>query len=136
MNERERLWEGLLQDKPRQGPWYIVGDFNLILLANEKKGGRQLRLAEGLELSRFMYNGEVFDAGFTGSTFTWCNNRFGRARIGKRLDRMLINLACLDFSLSVSVSHLVRALSDHAPLLISFTLRINITSRSFRFLNI
>nr|XP_027090500.1 uncharacterized protein LOC113711541 [Coffea arabica] len=134
--ERERLWEGLLQDKPRQGPWYVVGDFNLTLSADEKRGGRRFQPTKGLELSRFMYDGEVFDAGFTGPTFTWCNNRLERARIWKRLDRVLVNMACLEFSLSVSVSHLVRAPSDHAPLLISFTPRANIRCRSFRFLNI
>ncbi|XP_027158250.1 uncharacterized protein LOC113759869 [Coffea eugenioides] len=48
MAERQQLWEGLLQDKPGQGPWYVVGDFNLVLSSSEKKGGRQFRPAEGL----------------------------------------------------------------------------------------
>ena len=46
-----------MRDRPAQGPWYVVGDFNLILSANEKKGGRLFRPAEGVELSRFMSNG-------------------------------------------------------------------------------
>ena len=37
MAVRQQLWEGLLQDKPGQGPWYVVGDFNLVLSSNEKK---------------------------------------------------------------------------------------------------
>ena len=56
-DERQRLWEGLLQDKPGKGPWCVVGDFNLILSGNEKKRGRQFWLAEGLELSQFMNEG-------------------------------------------------------------------------------
>nr|XP_027081130.1 uncharacterized protein LOC113703846 [Coffea arabica] len=67
--ERQRLWEGLLQDKLRQGPWYVVGDFNLVVS-------------------------------------------------------------------SVSVSHLVRAPSDHAPLHISFASRVVCRSPMFRFLNV
>ena len=48
----------------------MVGDFNLILSVNEKRGGRHFRPVEGLEMSQFRYNGEVFDIGFTGPTFT------------------------------------------------------------------
>ena len=39
--ERQQLWEGLLQDKFRQGPWYVMGDFNLVVSSGEKKEGRQ-----------------------------------------------------------------------------------------------
>ncbi|XP_027151979.1 uncharacterized protein LOC113752035 [Coffea eugenioides] len=136
MSDRQRLWEGLLRDRPGQGPWYVVGDFNLILSASEKKGGRHFRPGEGVELSRFMSDGGLFDAGFSGHSFTWCNNRFGRACIWKRLDRLLINEECLNFSLSISVSHLVRAPSDHAPLLLSFIPKPTPRCRSFRFLNV
>ncbi|XP_071928129.1 uncharacterized protein [Coffea arabica] len=74
--------------------------------------------------------------GFSGSSFTWCNNRLGRARIWKQLDRVLLNMECLNFSFSVSVSHLVRAPSDHAPVLLSFVSKVDCRSRSFRFLNV
>ncbi|XP_071923161.1 uncharacterized protein [Coffea arabica] len=84
---RRRLWPVLLRHKPCHEPWYIVGDFNLILSPNEKKGGRPFQPSQGLELSEFMGEAGVLDAGFSRSSFTWCNNRHGRARIWKRLDR-------------------------------------------------
>ena len=111
-------------------------DFNLILSPNEKKRGRPCQPSQGLELSQFMGEAGVLDAGFSGSSFTWCNNRHGRARIWKRLDRLLLNNACLNDSTSMVVSHLVREPSDHGPLLLSFSTRLDNKSRTFRFLNV
>lgn len=53
----------------------------------------------------------------------------------KRLDRVLINVEFWDFSTSISVSHLVQDPSDHAPLLISLSSRIDNKPRPFWFLN-
>ncbi|XP_027151796.1 uncharacterized protein LOC113751848 [Coffea eugenioides] len=83
-----------------------------------------------------LWEGLLRDRPAQGSCFTWCNNRLGRARIWKRLDRLLINEECLNFSLSISVSHLVRAPSDHALLLLSFAPKLAYRCRSFRFLNV
>ena len=60
-------------------------------------------MVEGIELLAFMEEAKVFDAGFSRSSFTWCNNRKGRARIWKRLDRLLINGECSDLAFVISV---------------------------------
>ncbi|XP_071912247.1 uncharacterized protein [Coffea arabica] len=78
----------------------------------------------------------IFDVGFSGASFTWSNNRRNRARISKRLDRFLVNGACLDLFDAISVLHLTRHPSDHAPLKISFATRSDNKPRPFRFLNI
>ena len=52
--KRRWLWHALLRDKPCQESWYIVGDFNFILSANEKRGGRLFQPSQGLELSHFV----------------------------------------------------------------------------------
>ena len=57
-------------DKPRDDPWLVVGDFNTIVSAEEKRGGLPFRVDEGVELSSFMSRAGVFDAGFSGSRFT------------------------------------------------------------------
>ncbi|XP_027157364.1 uncharacterized protein LOC113758839 [Coffea eugenioides] len=78
----------------------------------------------------------VLDVGFSGASFTWSNNRRGRARVSKRLDRFLINGSCLDLSDVISVLHLPRHPSDHAPLKITFSDRSDNSPRPFRFLNV
>ena len=112
------------------------GDFNVILAPAEKQGGRSFVPTEGLDLMSFMKKAEVFDAGFSGPSFTWCNNRRGRARVWKQLDWLLANGECADFSASISMVHLARHTSDHAPLKITFATRQDDKMRSFHFLNV
>ena len=84
----------------------------------------------------FMETAGVFDAGFSRANFTWCNNRRGRAKIWKWLDRVLINGECAEVSSIVSVEHLARHPSDHTPIRISFATRLDNKPRPFRFLNV
>ena len=100
-----------------------------------KERGRPFRVVEASDFVEFMGSAGLFDGGFSGPNFTWCNNRHGRARIWKRLDRLLLNAACLDIYLSVTVSHLARHPSDHAPLLMAVSIRLDGKPRCFRFIN-
>ncbi|XP_071933257.1 uncharacterized protein [Coffea arabica] len=93
-------------------------------------------MVEGVEFLVWMEETGAFDMGFSGSSFTWSNNRRGRARIWKRLDRLLINAECLDIASAISVVHMARHPSDHSPLRISFALRLDNKPRPFRSLNV
>ncbi|XP_071905984.1 uncharacterized protein [Coffea arabica] len=102
----------------------------------EKRGGLPFRLSDGLEFGRFMLEAGVSDAGFSGSKYTWCNNRQGRARVWKRLDRVLLNLEALQMGSNISVQHLARDPSDHSPLLMSAVTRLDNKPKPFHFLNV
>lgn len=39
VKEREGLWEALLLDKTASMPWFVVGDFNVIVHGGEKRAG-------------------------------------------------------------------------------------------------
>nr|XP_027098901.1 uncharacterized protein LOC113718182 [Coffea arabica] len=136
LDKRRELWQNLLVDKPRSLPWCIGRDFNVIMAPHEKRGGRSVGVQEGVELMSFMEAAGVFDVGFSGANFMWCNNRRGRAKILKRLDRVLINGECAKVFSIVSVEHLARNPSDHAPLQISFATRLDNKLRPFRFLDV
>ena len=135
VEERKVLWDGLLQCQPHHKPWVVVGDFNVVIEPWKKRGGRPFRVDESRDFVEFMGSAGLFDGGFAGPTFTWCNNRRGRARIWKRLDRLLMNATCLDMHLSITVSHLARQPSDHAPFLMAVTTRLDGKPRCFRFIN-
>nr|XP_027064499.1 uncharacterized protein LOC113690699 [Coffea arabica] len=136
MLDREMLWAELLLDKPTETPWFLAGDLNVIAQEEEKRGGVPFQLNEGVEIARFMVEAGVMDAGFSGSKYTWCNNRQGRARIWKRLDRVLLNLEALQMGSSFLVQHLARDPSDHSPLLMTASFRFDHKPKPFRFLNV
>ncbi|XP_027158394.1 uncharacterized protein LOC113760014 [Coffea eugenioides] len=62
---RRELWSGLLLDRPSQGPWLVGGDFNVVVEAGEKKGGRAFRLSEAIDFLEFMSSAKLFDAGLS-----------------------------------------------------------------------
>ncbi|XP_071917049.1 uncharacterized protein [Coffea arabica] len=134
--EQESIWTELLLDKPSSMPWFLVGDFNVIVNGEEKRGGLPFRPTEGLEFLNFMSLVEVCDAGFSGSRFTWCNNRQGSAQVWKRLDRLLLNSIATRMANSVLIQHLGRDPSDHSPLLLSTSTRLDNKPKPFCFLKV
>ncbi|KAJ8635543.1 hypothetical protein MRB53_009810 [Persea americana] len=66
-----------------------------------------------------MVSSGLLDSGFSGSSFTWSNNRQGKSYVATKLDHSLTNQA---LSLSFPdglLQHLVRQNIDHSPILLS-----------------
>jgi len=62
-------------------PSTFAGDFNCILRAEEKRGGKMFEFnSEVHEFGGFIYDSGLIDLGFVGASFIWCNNQNGRAR--------------------------------------------------------
>ena len=58
-------------------PWVVFGDFNEILHVDEKLGWKE-RDSNQMEAFRESLNVcGLFDLGFIGQRYTWCNGRFG-----------------------------------------------------------
>lgn len=54
-------------------PWLVSGDFNCIIGPAEKKGGTPHRMSQSMSFIECIMYCELVDAGYTGSSFTWCN---------------------------------------------------------------
>ena len=67
--ERALLCAALLEDNPMACPWFLVGDFNVIVSEEEKICGLPFRPEEGLDFILFMAMAGVQDADFSGSRF-------------------------------------------------------------------
>ncbi|XP_070036954.1 uncharacterized protein [Nicotiana tomentosiformis] len=70
---REELWNKLrnLCDNFKLS-WFIVGDFNCITGAAEKKGSTPHRMSKSLSFIQCIMDCELVDAGYSGINFTWC----------------------------------------------------------------
>ena len=65
----------------------------------------------------------LFDLGFVGQRFTWCNGRIGEQRTLVRLDRMVANKEWLNLFPEVKVVHRSVVASDHCLLSLSLRMR-------------
>ena len=104
-------------------PWIVFGDFNEILNSDEKLGwlDRDARQMEGFR--ECPSNCELFDMGFVGQRFTWCNGRIGDHRTLVRLDRMVANEEWIKLFPEAKVFHRSMAASDHCLLSLSLKVR-------------
>ncbi|GMI73926.1 hypothetical protein HRI_001061900 [Hibiscus trionum] len=117
---RCRSWQ-LLQslDYDPSIPWVVMGDFNEILLAEEKRGGR-VRSNRSMQAFReVLLDCGLDDMGYEGTWYTWEKGRVPATNIRERLDRGVSNLAWRNLFPNSSVSRLTHSISDHCPILIS-----------------
>ncbi|KAH0781085.1 hypothetical protein KY290_000683 [Solanum tuberosum] len=73
---RRELWDDLRNNANIAiSPWGVVGDFNVIIKAEEKTGGRSYKADESIDFLACLTNCNLQDGGYVGSRFTWSDNR-------------------------------------------------------------
>ncbi|KAJ0975885.1 hypothetical protein J5N97_017850 [Dioscorea zingiberensis] len=117
-------------------PWILVGDFNAIRNSEEHRGGGFNHYSSKSKcFNDFITDNQLFDLGFIGSPFTWCNNQLGLTRRWARLDRVLANNSWLTKFDSYFNKHLSRTASDHSPLFLNARFFSHQKQKVFRFDN-
>ncbi|XP_023874724.1 uncharacterized protein LOC111987261 [Quercus suber] len=116
-SKRYTSWELLIALKNQcTMPWVVFGDFNEITHQNEKLGWneRELKQMEGFRES--LSKCGLFDLGFVGQRFTWCNEHLGEQRTLLRLDRIVANSSWPELYPEACVYHRSMSSSDHCLL--------------------
>ncbi|XP_074293495.1 uncharacterized protein LOC141620554 [Silene latifolia] len=87
ISERESLWSNLQRlSSLIQAPWAIGGDFNCVLVANERLGGR-VSTAETEPFQTCLDNCNMMDIQAIGAFYTWNNKQPPETRVYSRIDR-------------------------------------------------
>ena len=94
-------------------PRICIGDFNEILLANEKQGGEPRSEWQMANFQEVLDNCRLRDMGFKGAHFTWCNRRDKQDRIYVRHDHGIANQEWYDLFPHFEDHHLSFSNSNH-----------------------
>ena len=88
-------------------PWIVFGDFNKISHPYEKLGGLNRDTRKMREFRDCLNRCGLFNLGFVGQRYIWCNRRFGEQRTKLRLDQMVVSESwCEKFPTPVGVETL------------------------------
>ncbi|XP_070040187.1 uncharacterized protein LOC142177359 [Nicotiana tabacum] len=74
--DRLKLWDNLYYlGRDMELPWVVGGDFNVIFSEEDKIGGLSVYPLEYEDFSFCVNSCGLYDMGYKGSSFTWCNGR-------------------------------------------------------------
>ncbi|XP_074267464.1 uncharacterized protein LOC141590805 [Silene latifolia] len=111
---------------------FLKGDFNQVEDHADKLGGDKGTIFGAKFFSEWKTRNLLADIAYKGPKFTWCNNRFGSARIYERLDKGLISSNWYSFFPNTGLLHLPIQCSDHAPIIMDTELLSIHRQRSFK----
>lgn len=91
---RRSLWLDLQQKATFvNGPWLLVGDFNVVLNVSERISFADPPYADIDEFVNCVQGAQIHDIPGTEGLYTWCNKQEGDSRIQCKLDRAMGNAA-------------------------------------------
>ncbi|KAG7535395.1 Endonuclease/exonuclease/phosphatase superfamily [Arabidopsis thaliana x Arabidopsis arenosa] len=130
---REIVWERLTRiGVVREGPWFLIGDFNELTGHHEKQGGKKRSENSFLPFRTMIHNCGLIDFPFKGNSFSWVGRR-RNGLIKCRLDRALGNEDWHTIFSHTNVEYLRLWGSDHRPILANILSKKKKLSRRFQF---
>ncbi|KAF8088754.1 hypothetical protein N665_0530s0009 [Sinapis alba] len=117
---RKAQWNQLLaRANARDTAWFLTGDFNDLLNANEKLGGPSRPEGSFSDLRTLFSEGDLFDLRHSGDPLSWRGQR-GTHFVRCRLDRATANSVWAETFPTARSQYLAFEASDHKPLLSFF----------------
>lgn len=116
VSNRPSFWSLIKSLQKQDFSWVVIGGFNELLVPLEKLGGQDRLDKQMGDFKEALSDCNLYDLGFSGVLFTWCNNREGDQRILKSLDHAIENDAWTSLFSNVGVIHGCVAYLDHCPI--------------------
>ncbi|XP_074304514.1 uncharacterized protein LOC141639250 [Silene latifolia] len=135
--ERESLWHRIRKyHHNTKGPWITCGDFNALLVVDERIGGAPVTLADISPLKQLVVQDcELYELKGCWSFYTWTNKHETEGKVYSRIDRVFTNEDWLNVFPGSYANFLPEGLFDHCPCLISFEEILNPRKIPFKYFN-
>ena len=111
--DRRDLWHCLENIASLYEAWLIGGDFNIARSLDERLGGNPIDFNAANEFNDFIFKCGLLEFNCLVSALTW---KKSSQCLWQKLDRMLCNIKQKMIFTAISIVHLNREFSDHAPL--------------------
>ncbi|KAK2396003.1 hypothetical protein QL285_057684 [Trifolium repens] len=137
LEQRKMLWKELEAiHYSQQGPWCLIGDFNNVVKAADRVGGKLFHESKYADLVSFMDKAGLSDMDFRGDYYTWSNKQID-STIYSRIDRVLGNVDWFQLHLDSTLTNLDLGISDHSLLCLTGSILVNFVppKAQFKFLN-
>ncbi|XP_074271275.1 uncharacterized protein LOC141595203 [Silene latifolia] len=128
---RASFWKDMKALCSSYSPLYMIGDFNQVEHHYDKLGGSS-NITRWKSFLDWRINIPLSELSYSGPNFTWANKRDSSSLILERLDRCY---ASQDWILLFPDAHLQNLnlfLSDHAPIVLSTSVKIKKPKRPYR----
>lgn len=96
-------------------PWLVLGDFNSVLLEEDRIGGNQITWAEVVEFRYCVDTCGLIELPNQGHKYTW-NDKHSDQGVFSKIDWAFINDKWLDLMPTCQAKFLPEGISDHCPI--------------------
>ncbi|XP_058761495.1 uncharacterized protein LOC131634890 [Vicia villosa] len=135
LEQRKLLWKTITNIQPSiHEPWCLMGDFNNVLKAQDRIGGRLVTDSEFIDLWDMMNAAGLSEMDGCGDYYTWCN-RHTNDTIYSRIDRLIGNVEWFKKYNEWTLRILAPNVSDHALLHVVNDTQNIVKKRRFKFYN-
>lgn len=117
------------------GPWLLLGDFNIVLNMLERISYVDPPYADINEFVECVQKAHVHDLPRTGCFYTWCNKQEGDSKIQSKLDMAMGNTDWFMSIFYATAEYYHMGISDHSPTVVNIFEQANTMARPFKFLS-
>ncbi|XP_062103367.1 uncharacterized protein LOC133814421 [Humulus lupulus] len=130
---RDQLWNDLQElAVDITDPWMVIGDFNEILSLHERIG-KKVTTKISSKFLDCLTSFHLEDLKFSGCFYTWNNKQRAEEKIYSKIDRALVNPQWTDYFPNSEAMFLPEGIFDHSPILVHFTLEMQLENKPFRY---